>query len=231
MKTHRLASVLAALIATAIPSAFAADRVINLRAVSAAGDFPGSEVFAHAPGSKEPGTKITVKGYLNHEADAVTAEAGTLLLTARSASPAGADKSALLAEVKIPAKARSGILLFLPGIKKGPGTARLIEDDRKSFPPGSTMVINHTGYELRLEIEGKNFDVKAEGSMVIREQPVGDANASAVKGFIKEGAKWEMIYSALWTHPGGKRVIQTACENTQTGRPEIKGIKDISAPQ
>lgn len=222
MKFHILTASIA--IAAAVSSS-AADRVVKLRAVSATEDFPTTEVFAHSPGSKKPGTKITAKGYLNHEFDPVAVEASSLVFTAGAA-----DAAAPIAEVKIPDKAKSGILVFLPGIKKGPGSALLIEDDRKSFPPGSILVVNHTGFELRLEIEGKNFDVKAGGVLSIADQPVGDGNASMVKGFIKNGASWEMFHSGRWTHPGGKRVIQTVCENAQTGRPEMKGLKDISGP-
>lgn len=226
----RIVSAIVALAAGSTISTFAADRVVKLRAVSAAGDFPSTEVFAHSPGSKKPGCKIAVKDYLNHEFDAVTAEAGSLVFTSQAASSSAADKTSLIGEVKIPDKAKSGILLFLPGIKKGPGSALLMEDDKKSFPAGSILVVNHTGAELRLEIEGKNFDVKPSGVLPIADQPVGDGNASMVKGFIKSGTSWEMFYSGRWTHPGGKRVIQTVCENAQTGRPEMKGLKDISGP-
>ena len=213
--------ILTVIIASTV-SASAADRVVKLRSVSVTDDFPGAEVFARSPGSEKPGTKIAAKGYLNHEFDSVTVEASSLVFTS------GAE--ATIAEVKIPDKAQSGILLFLPGVKKGPGTALLIEDDRKSFPPGSVLVVNHTGSDLRLEIEGKNFDVKAGVLFPIADQPVGDANASMVKGFIKNGESWELFYSGRWSHPGGKRVIQTVCENAQTGRPEMKGLKDISGP-
>lgn len=229
MKKRIVTAIVAIAAATTI-SSFAAERVVRLRAVSAAGEFPGTEVFAHSPGSKNPGGKIAVKGYLNHEFDAIPVEAGSLVFTSQAATTSAADKSALIAEVKIPAKAKSGILLFLPGIKKGPGSAVLLEDDKKSFPPGSVLVVNHTGFELRLEIEGKNFDVKSTDVMAIRDQPVGDGNASMVKGFIKNGNEWEMFYSGRWTHPGGKRIIQTVCENPQSGRPEMKGLKDISGP-
>lgn len=219
MKRRILTVIIA--IASAVSSS-AADRVVKLRAVSVTADFPGEEVFARSPGSEKPGTKIAAKDYLNHEFDPVTVEASSLVFTSGAAATIG--------EVKIPDKAKSGILLFLPGVKKGPGTALLIEDDRKSFPPGSVLVVNHTGSDLRLEIEGKNFDVKAGGVFPIADQPVGDANASMVKGFIKNGASWELFYSGRWSHPGGKRVIQTVCENAQTGRPEMKGLKDISGP-
>ncbi len=226
----RTVTTIIAIVAACMVSSSAADRVVKLRAVSATADFSTTEVFAHSPGSKKPGTKIAAKGYLNHEFDPVAVEAASLVFTSQADPGGAADAKSLIAEVKIPDKAKSGILLFLPGINKGPGSALLIEDDRKSFPPGSILVVNHTGFDVRLEIEGKNFDVKAGAVLAIADQPVGDGNASMVKGFIKNGASWEMFHSGRWTHPGGKRVIQTVCENTQTGRPEMKGLKDISGP-
>lgn len=231
MKTLILPALAAALFLAAPSTAGAADRDISLRAISMAGDFPGSEVFVHSAGSKQEGTKVTVKTFLNHESDAVTASSDTLILTGKADASSATDKAAVIGEVKLPAGAKSGILLFLPGAKGKPNSVSVIEDDRKTFPPGSTQVVNNTGSELRIEIEGKNFDVKAGGVLVIRDQPVGNNNASMVKGYIKTDGVWAQISSASWPHPGAKRVLQIATENARSGSAELRGVRDISSPR
>lgn len=229
MKTLMIPAMFSAMMLVASTSATAASRQLSVRALTMAGDFPGEEVFAHSVGSKEPGVKLKVKNFLNHEFDSVSLVGDSLILTNTSEASSAANKFALLGQVKVPDDLTSGILLFLPGDKKGSGSVTLIADGKAVFPPGSTLIFNSTRSEMRLEIAGKNYDVKAGGNLVIRDQPSGDDHSSTAKGFVKTDGKWVQFSSAIWPHPGTKRVLQVACEDARTGKADLRDIKDVSA--
>lgn len=223
MKTHLLclAAAVFASVATAAPA-----RTLNVRAVTMADTYPGTELYAHTD-AKEPGAKVTVKSFLNHEFDAVKLASGTLILTTKPEPASVSDKASVVANLKIPANMSSCIVLFLPGATDDTGSSELIDDSKAAFPPGSTLMINVTKSDVKLTLETKDFSVKAGTRLLIQNPPVGESNASAVKAFYQEGGAMTQFSSTSWPHPGTKRVIQIATEGRTSGKPELRGLKDI----
>lgn len=222
---------IAALVLAVPSAALAGFRPVAVRALTMTAGFPVAGVYAHSPGSKDPGVKLKVKNFLNHEFDAIEVAGNNLVLTSKAEPSSIADKAAVIGEITVPAGLKSAILLFLPGKTMGTGTVRMVADGKSDFPPGAILFVNATRSDLRMEIEGKPFEAKAGENLVIRDQPIADNQSSNVKAFIMVGGKWVQFSSAIWPHPGKKRVLKVAAESSQAGKIELRDIKDISMPR
>lgn len=229
MKTRTLPALVLAFLAGLGQPLTAAPRQLNVRAITMTNDFPGKEVYLHAAGARKAGQKVTVKNFLNHEFDEVALESASFVVTAEADASSAANKEAVIGTFEAGSQIKSCILLFLPGAQSGKGSALMIEDGKSVFPPGATQLVNATKADIKLEIEGKPYEIKAGSRLVIKDQPVGESNASGVKAFTKTASGWAQFSSTTWPHPGTKRVIQIATDGRVSGKPEMRGVKDISA--
>lgn len=204
--------------------AAAETRTLLIRAVGMADQLPGPELYAHS-GGKQPGAKVNVKTFLNHESDPVAMESSTLVLTTTPEPSSVSNKDLVVATFKVEPAVKSCIVLFLAG--EGKAAAELIDDGKAAFPPGSILVVNALKSDIKLTLETKDYGVRSGSRLLIQNPPVGDNNSSAVKGFYQQGGSFQQFSSTSWPHPGIKRVIQVATEGRQAGKPELRGIKDI----
>ena len=206
---------------------------LRVRALSFQLDSPPPEVFAHAIGTtnKEPGVRMEVKSYLNHEAGSIPAAATEIVFTTE-ADPASVSKPAsIIARTKVPQGFRRGILMFLPGTAKPgdpPFRVLVIGDSGGEFPPGSIKILNLSPQPVRIQLEKDNFDFKSGETKVIENPPVADNNSSGMKAFAFAENQWRRIASGAWPHPGEKRVLQVLFLNPATGQTEIRGVRDVS---
>lgn len=226
MKTLLRTLTAAAMAASFSSMAAAGPATIALRAVTMADNQPGPELYAHS-GGKQPGAKVNVKTFLNHESDVVNLESSTLVLTTKPEPASATDKDSVVATFKVDPALKSCIVLFLAGEGGNGVVAELIDDGKAAFPPGSILMINALKSDIKLTLETKDYSVKSASRLLIQNPPVGESNASAVKAFYQQGGSFQQFSSTSWPHPGIKRVIQVATEGRQAGKPEMRGIKDI----
>lgn len=206
-------------------------RILKTRCIGFQTDEALPALFAHAPTAppEASGTPVTVKSYLNHEAESLAVVGDEILFTA--AANRTSLKDPLVARLKVPAGLRTAILMFLPGDGK-PGSPRFrilpIDDGTRAFPRGSLKVINLSQSPLRIELEKKPFDFKSGETRLIEDPPVGEANASAMRSFSFRSGEWQRVAAGNWPHPGQKRVLQVAFDNAASGSVEMRGIRDIA---
>lgn len=208
-------------------------RVIKSRCITFQTDQELPPLFAHqATGSPEtPGVPVTVKSYLNHEAESLALSGDEVIFTSAPDRASITLPDKLFARFKVPAQLRSAILMFLPGDGK-PGSPKClvlpIEDTTRAFPRGSLKVLNLSHFPLRIELESKPFDFKSGESRLIEDPPVGNSNSSAMRAFTFQEEQWQRIAAGSWPHPGQKRVLQVAFDNPVSRQVEMRGIRDIA---
>ncbi len=232
----RLLLALGASLAVAPPAAAQAAapaRMLTIRCISFRVDKPLPPLFAHpvTAAKDATGAPVTVKAYLNYEADAVAVAGDQLVFTTAADRASLTDPAQVVARLKVPRALRSAILMFLPGDGQ-PGSPRCrvlpIDDSTRAFPRGSVQVVNLSHQPLRLVLEKTAFEFKSGESKLIENPPVGNAHASAVTAFTRAGDQWLRFSSAIWPHPGQKRVIKVAFDNPASRQVEIRGIRDIA---
>lgn len=201
----------------------AAGREVRLRAVAL--QQGAGEMFVHdAVQPEAPGTKVSAKSFLNHEFVPLTVKGDVLVFTTGGDMK---DSATLLAQVELGKAQASLIAVRLPVGGKDQVVA--VHDSKDVFPPGSVCVLNLTDIPLRIELEKKNFDFKAGEVGWIKDPPVADNQMSGMAGFQEIEGEWKRFASAVWPHPGGKRVLQIATINPVTKQPEIRGVRDVAA--
>lgn len=203
---------------------------VRVRAVSWKPGYPETPVFIHEAGGGKDGTEVKVKSFLNHEYLSVELGGAGLVFTSEADPASLEDETKVIGRVDLPAGCASGVFLFLEPIGDEPGAVKVVDDSLKSFPAGTTKVINLTSGDVRIELEGENFDCPAEGEMLISEQPVKKNNSSGMRAYKNEDDKWIQVKSGVWPHPGTKRVIRAVMLHPITKQIEIRGVRDISSP-
>jgi len=207
---------------------------LQVRGLSFQLDSPPPAVYVHdaAGGGKEPGVKLEVKSYLNHEFSGVPIKGDSLVFTT-AADPAGLkDPANIVAKAKLPTGFKSGIFMFLPGTGQAgepPFRVLVIGDTKRDFPPGSVKILNLSPLPVRIQLESQVFDFKSGESKVIENPPVSENFTSGMKAFSFTDGQWRRIASSVWPHPGEKRVLQVLFQNPTTQQVEIRGVRDVAA--
>jgi hypothetical protein len=222
--------------APAAPTAPAAVLGLQVRGLAFQLDSPPEEVYVHDAlgGGKVPGVKLEVKSYLNHESSALPIKSDSLVFAGTADPTVLKDPAKIFAKAKLPAGFRSGIFMFLPGTGiKGepPFRVLVIGDSRKDFPPGSVKVLNLSPQGVRIQLEKTSYDFKSGESKIIKDPPVAENQTSGMVAFSYSNGEWRRIASGVWPHPGEKRVLQVMFENSATKQVEIRGVRDVAAPQ
>jgi hypothetical protein len=219
----------------AAPAAEVESAGLRVRGLSFQLDSPPADVFVHdaAGDGSVPGVKLDVKNYLNHEFSGLPIKGDSLVLT-RTADPAGIKDSAnIVARTRLPAGFRSGIFMFLPGSAKAgdpPFRVLVIDDSKKSFPPGSLKILNLSPLAVSISLEKEVFNFKSGETRVIEDPPVGPSQSSGMIAKAFKDGEWRKIGSGIWPHPGSKRILQVLFENPKTRQVELRGIRDIAKP-
>lgn len=161
----------------------AEERQLQIRGLAKRADRLIEAAYLHIQGSNEPGQAIEVRSFLNHKRQSFDISGDHLILT-NAADPASvADDAARLGEVVVPAGLSSGILyIHLPAGDRT-GSVHLVDDSADSFPPGSLLVLNLAGSDLRLQLESEDFDLADGKVTLIQDPPVGERNLSAMFAF------------------------------------------------
>lgn len=209
-----------------------AQQEIRIRALSFQPGFP-ADVHAHLPSGAMTVGEVQVKSFLNHEANLLKFNGGTLVFTIKSDPVSATDVNEHLGKVEVPANLKSAILLFLPESRE-PGSFRsrviAIGDSAADFPPGSFKVANVSSLPIKIELEKVVYQFAPGEIKVIATPHFGDNQAAAMRAFFKQGEQWQLITSGSWPNPGTKRVLQVFSEDFASKRIELKGIRDVAVP-
>lgn len=219
----------------AAPAAEVETAGLRVRGLSFQLDSPPADVFVHdaAGDGSVPGVKLDVKSYLNHEFSGLPIKGDSLVLT-KTADPAGIKDSAnIVAKTRLPAGFRSGIFMLLPGSGGAgdpPFRVLVIDDSKKSFPPGSLKILNLSPLAVSISLEKEVFNFKSGETRVIEDPPVGPSQSSGMIAKAFKDGEWRKIGSGIWPHPGSKRILQVLFENPTNKQVELRGIRDIATP-
>lgn len=194
-----------------------------------------AEMYVHADPSdgETEGIKVSVKNYLNHEADSLPLSMKKVVFTTEPDPASVKMPSRVLARTTLPDR-KTSILLFVPsGGKEGEPPFRVmpIADGKGDFPSGSLKILNLSPLEVRITLQDKPYVLKAASTQVIEDPPVGERNASAMMAYSKTPAGWVRIGSGSWPHPGRKRVLQILYGDPQSGQVKMKGFRDVTEPR
>lgn len=208
-------------------------RMLKIRGLTFGVDQTVPQLYAHFTAAQPDavGVPVTVKSYLNHEAEQLTVLGDEVVFTVDASRASLKTEDKQVAKLKIPANLRSAILIFLPagGTEQVPKCRVLtVNDNVRAFPRGSLNVINLSHTPLRIELEKKPFDFKSGEMRLIENPPVGPANASDMVAYTFRENQWQQIGASSWPHPGSKRVLQIAFDNGRSQRVEMRGVRDIA---
>lgn len=188
-----------------------------------------SYVFDAAVTQPVPGVAAPIKGYLNHEDQALKIT-GNDLLFSKSAKAEDANKPEFqLAKVTLPNVGNRFLLVFLPGPDKKFRVLPL-DDSIKEFPLGAYRVISLSNFPVKLTLEEKAYEFKPGQSTLITDAPVQENHHSAMYAFTQVDGKWQRIGSGLWPELGKKRSIQIFFDSPESKQTELRGFRDISPP-
>lgn len=222
----RLLPLLALVVSLVFSLPVSAQREVRVRGLALQPGVP-EEMQAGDAAGKGPAGVVKVKSFLNHEFDTLKLKGNPLKLTAAASDGPAAE----IGSCEIPAKAASVILVF---INEGPDSKSckivVVEDSAKAFPPGSFKIANLSEVPVKIELEKKEFEFKPGEVGTIEDPPVGANQASGMKGYSQREGEWQAFVSAIWPHPGGKRVLQLVTANPATGQLEMRGVRDIAKP-
>ncbi len=217
-------------LALAALSADAGARDLSIRCLTVKNGYPKTGVFLHH-GSSRAGEPLDVKGFLNHKRQEIKIKENELVFTSDSAAASVEDESLVVGRVTLPAGVESCLFVFEPPVGERPARVLFAEDSLEAFPAGSFKILNLSGVELRLELEGNKYALPRDELILIDEVPVGKRNAAAMAAFRKQGDEWRSVASGSWSHPGKKRVFYVATSDKSGRYIKMTGFRDISMPR
>ena len=228
MKIHLALAMGAALMSWVLP-ATGAPEAFRVRALGV--QFKGpAELHVHDAAGKSTAGTLHPKSYLNHEFEPLQTKGGALVLSTKSDPSSAKVAEDVVGECELPGKPGSYILLLLPGENANRSKVVVVDAGAAAFPVGTFKVLNTTSYPLKIDVQGKIFEFKAGDSGLIKDPPVSENQTSAVKVTYEKDGKWETLSSAVWPHPGPKRVLQIFSEDPSTKMLRVSGVKDIAKP-
>ncbi len=198
--------------------------------IAKAGSLP-DEIHVHDAAGTATAGLLHVKTFLNHEFDVLAAKGGPVVITTKAEPGSVKTADDVVAECELPAKAPS-LILFLSqeAADKPHCKATVIDSSAKAFPSGSFKVVNLSSLTVTVELEDKKYEFKAGATEVIKDPPVGERGAAAMKAFCERDGKQEQISSGIWAAPGEKRTLQIIQENPETKQMEIVSVRDVAKP-
>lgn len=211
------------------PAASAAPPSIRLRLLAFQPSHAMENVYVHDPlaAADAAGQKLPMRTYLNHESTTILLRSRRLILT--TSADASSKKEQRLAEMELPEKTASAVLIALPMPEGSVRPYRLlaVPDSIQAFPAGTFHVINLSRSTVRIELEKKPWIIEPARTMQIKDPPVRHGNQSGMKAFVKEQENWRRVASGLWPHPGRERVIQLVYENPASHQVQIIAFDDV----
>lgn len=229
MKIRFAIAIMAAVISWALPAAGAPEEY-RVRALSLMQTAP-AELHLHDAGGKGSAGVVHPKVFLNHEYELLKTKGGPVVLTTKADPGSVKVEEDVVGECELPAKPGSYILLLLPD-DASPSKAKvmMVDSSAKAFPKGSFKVMNLTTAPVKIELEGKPFEIKAGETQLIEKAPMGENQTAGMKASYERDGKWTMISSGIWPAPGDKRVLQVLIESGANKRVELRGIRDVAKP-
>lgn len=203
---------------------------IRLRLLAFKPSMASEEIYVHDPklAPASVGQRLPMRTYLNHESTTISLTSRSLVLS-KSAN-ASAIKQGFLADVILPQKCRSAVLIALPNDagEKRAYHLLVVPDMIQDFPAGTFHVINLSRKQVRIDLEKKPWVIAPAKTVQIHNPPVRHGMQSGMKAYVQENGEWRRIASGLWPHPGRERVIQLLFEDPHTKRLQIIAFDDVA---
>lgn len=203
----------------------------ELRMLAFSSDFPYTELYAQDPAAEDQAASVAapIKGYLNRQSTMVELRSRKLVFTTKPDRESMTRPGELVAEVTLPDKALSAILLFLPGANDGKTSHRVmaIDDSKQAFPAGSLHVTNLSPVPVRLMLENTNYDFTPGKVIVIEKPPIRDDGMCGMRAFAFEESKWHPVATSLWPGPGKGRSVKVLFKDPASGTIQLRAYDDV----
>lgn len=203
----------------------------ELRMLAFSPDLQRAEVFIHDPLAK-PGDEVKVseiKSYLNHQFVPVQLKSRKFILSSEKDPKKAASEGALLAEVSMPEKVQSAILLFLPGAPQGKTVYRVlvVDDSKRAFPPGTFYMSNLSSLPVRMNLEAKNYDFKPGQTGLLENLPMDESGQIKMRTFAMKDTGWYQAATSIWPHPDKARSVLVMFQDPASGDLKLRGFDDV----
>jgi hypothetical protein len=203
----------------------------ELRMLSFSPDLQRAEVFIHDPLAK-PGEEVktsAIKSYLNHQFVQVEMRSRKFILSSEKDPKMAASAGALLAEVSMPEKVQSAILLFLPGAPQGKTVYRVlvVDDSKRAFPAGTFYMSNLSSLPIRMTLETKNYDFKPGQTGLLENLPMDESGQIKMRTFAMKDTGWYQAATSIWPHPDKARSVLVMFQDPASGDLKLRGFDDV----
>ncbi len=203
----------------------------ELRMLSFSPDLQRAEVFVHDPLAK-PGDEIkatAIKSFLNHQFVQVQMKSRKFIISSDKDPKKAVADGALLAEVSMPEKVQSAILLFLPGNPQGKTVYRVlvIDDAKRSFPAGTFYMSNLSSLPIRMTLEAKNYDFKPGQTGLLENLPMDESGQIKMRTFAMKDTGWYQAATSIWPHPDKARSVLVMFQDPASGDLKLRGFDDV----
>lgn len=188
-------------------------------------------LHVHSADGKATAGVVHPKNFLNDDYETLETKGGELVLTRKAEAASAKVEEDIVGQCELPKQAGSYILMLIKDPEKeSKFKVVVIDASKKAFPPGSFKVINLSSVPVKIELEGKPFEIPAGEMKVIEKAPMGENQAAAMKASFERDGKWQGFSTGNWPQPDQKRVLQVITESGAKKRLEMKGIRDVAAP-
>jgi len=203
----------------------------ELRLLSFSPDQQKDEVFLHDPLAKpaEEVKSTAIKSYLNHQFVTVALKSRKLIVSSEKDPKKAVAEGAFLADVTIPEKVNSAILLFLPGAAQGKTVYRVlvIDDAKRSFPAGTFYMSNLSALPVRMTLEAKNYDFKPGQTGLLQNLPMDESGQIKMRTFAFKNNDWYQAATSIWPHPDKARSVLVLFQDPTSGDLKLRGFDDV----
>ena len=193
------------------------------------------EAYAHDPAADEgvAGVPAPIKTYLNHQFSTVLTKSRKVVFTTKPDHGSINRPGEVIGEGTLPAAGNTAIFVFLPGKPgdKAKDQVMVIDDSKRTFPPGSFHITNIGTQTVRLTLETTNYDFPPGKVTLITDPPVGEIQQSIMQAFVQKGTNWVRVAAGRWPHPGRGRSLALIFQNPVSGNIELKGFDDMPATE
>lgn len=205
---------------------------VEIRMLAFSPDQRMDDVFAQDPAAEPTAVSVPapIKTYLNQQFTAMEIKSRKIVFTSKPDRASLGREGEIVAEVSLPDKVNSAILLFLPG-KPGGKTkyqALVVDDSKTSFPGGTFIGINLSAIPVRLMLEQKVFDFQPGKFVLISEIPTRAGQQIGMRAAALNKNEWMPIASSIWSHPGKARSVLIFYQDPASGNIQLRAVDDVA---
>lgn len=133
-----------------------------------------------------------------------------------------------IATAKVPQDIKLALVIFLPpNDKKMAFRPVVLDGSDKSFPPGSSLVMNLYNEDVRFILGEHKIQLKSgKTTTLARPQKRDNFNMAGVTFQFKTNSGWRAAYESMSRFPEGQRHLYIAYVDPKSQRPRIRAYRD-----